>query len=186
MDKFKRSARIATAVEVVEDRLIYRRNVRGSLVNLLWPILCWYMTYHLYLSSLTVLFMVTMTIPSQITYFLNLLGPGKTGQSIQFTWQLNALATFFSYEGNRRQINPPMANHSPHYPFRWICGEAFLWSGKCGKAGLEIQFGVCSQLSEKLHQLSRELHALCKRYDMPSDIHLCIHQKLPWWICSSW
>ena len=78
INQFKKNARNANACDVVEERLIYKRNARGSVGNLLWPILCWYMTYHLYCSSLTVLFMVTMTIPNQVTYFLNHLGPGNT------------------------------------------------------------------------------------------------------------
>ena len=54
------------------DKVIYRRNVFGTLGNLLFPLFSWIIIKCLYWFTLTVLVMAIESVPNQLTYFINL------------------------------------------------------------------------------------------------------------------
>lgn len=60
-----------------DDKMIYRQNVYSSLANLLFPLCVWSITKYHYHFSLAIWIMAIITIPNEITYFINLKRAGK-------------------------------------------------------------------------------------------------------------
>ena len=58
------------------DTVIYRRNVFGTLGNVLFPIFSWCIIKCQYWFTLTVLVISIESVPNQLTYFINLRGTG--------------------------------------------------------------------------------------------------------------
>ena len=71
----------------IEDSFIHKQNALRSIGHIAYPLLVWFLQYNQYYYWFTtsMLLMVIAAMSSQVTYLLNLIGPGKMLCLVFFT-----------------------------------------------------------------------------------------------------
>ena len=64
---------------ITEERIIYKQNAPRSIGHIAYPLLVWFLQYnhYYYWFTTSMLLMVIAAMTSQVTYLLNVNGPGK-------------------------------------------------------------------------------------------------------------
>ena len=106
----------------IEENILYKQNASRAIGNILYPIFVWICIKHGYYDWFTIsmLLMITASISSQITYFLNPIAEGMYPAKSSFPKQptLNSVM-FFSVLQLKLICNSPMAKYFAYLRCGW-------------------------------------------------------------------